>query len=443
MRFLFSPVPVTGHLSPALPLMRRLVERGHDVCCVTGARFRRAVEATGAAHESFRSAPDIEFERLTTLFPDRPKRAGIAQARWDLKRLMIDLGADQYPDLLAVANEQQPDAIVADAMSLAGQLAAETLALPLAVLCPLNLFVPSCDTPPDGFGLAPTTSALGRIRNRCLNWFVHDVMLGDVGRYLSDVRMRLGLPLATSRFFEQAVTNSQLFLQPTVSSFEYPRGDLPDHVHFIGALIPSPADTFDPPAWWDELEDARPVVLVTQGTVATDFDDLLIPTMRGLADEDLLVVATTAKRRLALDGNTHPVNLRLEPFVPFARLMPFVDVMVTNGGYGGVHFALTHGVPLVVAGESEDKAEICARVAWSGVGVNLKMTRPTPAAVRDGVRRVLDESRYRARAAAFRDEFAAIDGPTRGAELLERLVRTGERVTRGPDQPLPDHPRSH
>ena len=142
MRFLFSPVPVTGHLSPALPLMRRLVERGHDVCCVTGARFRRAVEATGAAHESFRSAPDIEFERLTTLFPDRPKRAGIAQARWDLKRLMIDLGADQYPDLLAVANEQQPDAIVADAMSLAGQLAAETLALPLAVLCPLNLFVP-------------------------------------------------------------------------------------------------------------------------------------------------------------------------------------------------------------------------------------------------------------------------------------------------------------
>ena len=255
--------------------------------------------------------------------------------------------------------------------------------------------------------------------------------------------MRLGLPPATSRFFEQAVTNSQLFLQPTVPSFEYPRGDLPDHVHFIGALIPSPSDTFDPPGWWDELEEARPVVLVTQGTVATDFDDLLMPTMRGLADEDLLVVATTAKRRLALDGNMRPANLRLEPFVPFARLMPFVDVMVTNGGYGGVHFVLTHGVPLVVAGQSEDKAEICARVAWSGVGVNLKTTRPRPAAVRDGVRRVLDESRYRARAAAFREEFAAIDGPTRGAELLERLVTTGERVTRGPDQPLPDHPRSH
>ena len=87
MRFLFSPVPVTGRLSPALPLMRRFVERGQDVRCYTGARFRDAVEATGAAHEPFRSAPDREWEQLNALFPKRPQRGGIAQARWDLKKL--------------------------------------------------------------------------------------------------------------------------------------------------------------------------------------------------------------------------------------------------------------------------------------------------------------------------------------------------------------------
>ena len=70
------------------------------------------------------------------------------------------------------------------------------------------------------------------------------------------------------------------------------------------------------------------------------------------------------------------------------------------------------------------------RYTWSGVGVNLRTTRPTAAAVRDGVRRVLEDPRFRGRATALRDELAAIDGPTRGAELLERLVRTGERVTR-------------
>jgi hypothetical protein len=42
--------------------------------------------------------------------------------------------------------------------------------------------------------------------------------------------------------------------------------------------------------------------------------------------------------------------------------------MVTNGGYGGVQQALANGVPLVVAGDSEDKPEVAARVRWSGTG---------------------------------------------------------------------------
>ena len=161
--------------------------------------------------------------------------------------------------------------------------------------------------------------------------------------------------------------------------------------------------------------------------MATDFQDLLIPAIRGLAEEDVLVVATTGNR--TLESVEPPANARIAPFLPFGRIMPFVDVMVTNGGYGGVHFALAHGVPLLVAGQSEDKAEVCARVAWSGVGINLKTNRPRPEAIRQGVRRVLDQPRYKERAEAMRTDLARLDGPTRGAELLERLVATGARVT--------------
>jgi UDP:flavonoid glycosyltransferase YjiC (YdhE family) len=53
-------------------------------------------------------------------------------------------------------------------------------------------------------------------------------------------------------------------------------------------------------------------------------------------------------------------------------LLPKVDVMVTNGGYGAVQRALSTGIPLVVAGNTEDKPEVAARVAWSGAGVNLR-----------------------------------------------------------------------
>jgi UDP:flavonoid glycosyltransferase YjiC (YdhE family) len=38
---------------------------------------------------------------------------------------------------------------------------------------------------------------------------------------------------------------------------------------------------------------------------------------------------------------------------------PFV--YVTNGGYGGLHYEMENGVPIVVAGDTEDKPEGSAR----------------------------------------------------------------------------------
>ena len=35
-----------------------------------------------------------------------------------------------------------------------------------------------------------------------------------------------------------------------------------------------------------------------------------------------------------------PANARAAEFLPYDELLPLVDVMVTNGGFGGVHFAL-------------------------------------------------------------------------------------------------------
>jgi len=48
----------------------------------TGSRFRSAVERTGARFELFRSAPDLEYERLNEIFPERSRKPGVRQAKW-------------------------------------------------------------------------------------------------------------------------------------------------------------------------------------------------------------------------------------------------------------------------------------------------------------------------------------------------------------------------
>ena len=102
--------------------------------------------------------------------------------------------------------------------------------------------------------------------------------------------------------------------------------------------------------------------------------------------------------------------------------------MVTNGGYGGVHIALANGIPLVAAGTSEDKPEITNRIAWSGVGINLKTKTPTPEQVRAAVRTILSEARYRQRAQEFATEIARYDAPARAVSLLEELAATKQPV---------------
>jgi UDP:flavonoid glycosyltransferase YjiC (YdhE family) len=163
------------------------------------------------------------------------------------------------------------------------------------------------------------------------------------------------------------------------------------------------------------------VILVNQGTEATDLEDVVLPTVRGLEDEPVLVIAVPVQEGQLGDL---PGNVRAEPFVPFDRLMPHVDVMVSNGGYGGTQMALAHGVPLVIAGETEDKMEVAARVEWSGTGINLRTQRPSPEQVRRAVKEVRTNPRYRENAKAMQANFVRYDGPTRACELLESLAQS-------------------
>ena len=139
-------------------------------------------------------------------------------------------------------------------------------------------------------------------------------------------------------------------------------------------------------------------------------------------EPDLLVVVTTGGRPVDAVPGPIPGNARLATYLPFECLLPRIDVLVTNGGYGTVNQALSYGVPLVTAGLTEDKADVNACVAWSGVGIDLRTNEPTPSAVRDSVRSVLDHPDFRARAAHMAELLGKIDTRREILRILDRLL---------------------
>ena len=144
----------------------------------------------------------------------------------------------------------------------------------------------------------------------------------------------------------------------------------------------------------------------------------------------MLVVATAGGRPIDAIPGPLPSNARVSSFLPFEWLLPKVDVLVTNGGYGSVNQAMSFGIPLVTAGMTEDKADVNARVAWSGVGINLATNEPSRDSLRSAVKTVLDEPGYRLRAGQMAYEFAAIDTRSEILRIVGQLVQDERKLSR-------------
>ncbi|MBW4563134.1 MAG: glycosyltransferase [Mojavia pulchra JT2-VF2] len=431
-RFLISTISAVGHVNPALPIARKLVERGHEVWWYTGTGFQSKVEATGARHIPIRKAIDLSSTKTVPeeLMEKRNSLKGLEQFKFDLKKFFIDPGVAQLEELSEILQQFPADVILSDLCFVGASWIHEKGGPPWATLNISGLAISSNNTAPFGLGIAPDTSKIGLLRNIFLNWIFQRILLNNVTLYLDQIRGRVGLPPDYKYFFD-ATLSPFLYLQGTVPAFEYPRSDLPPQVHFIGPFLPDPPTNFTPPAWWDDLKSGKPVIHVTQGTVSTAADDLIIPTIQALADEDVLVVVTTGGEPIdSLKLDLVPANVRIEPFIPHYHLLPYVDVMVTNGGYNGVQVALANGVPMVAAGQTEEKPEVCARIEWAGVGINLKTKTPTPAQIKNAVNEILAVSEYRQKAQLLKADISRYDAPTQAAILLEKLAATKKPVLR-------------
>ena len=102
------------------------------------------------------------------------------------------------------------------------------------------------------------------------------------------------------------------------------------------------------------------MVLASQGSIRPDVTELLVPTVRALAEENVLVVVTTGQadpdELTRHFGGELPANVRVTRFVPYDLALSHARAFVTNGGYTGVTLALANGVPLVQAGTTEERS---------------------------------------------------------------------------------------
>ncbi|HEX8219456.1 MAG TPA: glycosyltransferase [Chloroflexia bacterium] len=434
-RILLASMPFSSHIEPALPLARTLVERGHDVRWYTGRRFQATVEATGARYLPVEHAPDFDERKLEEVYPQLKGLKPLARYATLMADVFLAAGPAQADDLEQILRDWPADVLLSEPAFAGAAIISHKCRIPWAALNLLPMPLDGSDTAPFGLGLPPASGPLGRVRNKALHWLADKVLFRDALEAANTLRASAGMPPADSVM--RLGLSSYLYLQGTARAFEYPRTDLPAQVHFIGPVLPPQPATPTLPVWWHELETDRPVVLLTPGSEAgDDFDNLAAATVRALARKDVLLVIDTGGRPTSsLNLDRLPGNVRVETGIPHDKLMPYVSVVVTNGGYGAVQAALAGGVPVIVAWRTAEKAETGARVTWAGVGIDLKKDRPSVKQIGVAVREVLEDSTYWLKAQAVAADFARHDAPTEAAALIEKLAETRQPVLRATSAP--------
>ncbi len=419
-------LPVPGHTEGCIQIVKYLVKKGYPCVFVSGAMFEAQLRDAGA---TFIESTPLTLDALLAS-PEAPD--GALTILKDLRYGFLENMPRQFESLrkgMKMAKEKYPGRQVillyeTFAMALLPFRAGAKLPEGYARMPKVVGFhtggnsASSIDTAPYGSGLQPATTNDERETYRTM---YNDLL--PLAKEVMSRANRMCRELGGDLEFKEDWLTDLIMNLPDATllacspSLEYPRSESNPNVRCIGGLPRKAVDpNFEYPPWWEEVrfhaalpsasQEKKKIVFVSQGTFMLDYSELIIPCISGLAHrEDLLIIATLGSRGASQPaGMVIGKNTKMVDYFPYDAILPYTDVFVCNAGYGGFMHGVMNGVPMIGAGTKADKMDVCARIQWSGLGVNLKTQKPTAEMIREAVDTVLGNEGFKKRALELKRE---------------------------------------
>jgi len=434
-KILFANFPADGHFNPLTGLAVQLAAQGYDVRWYCSEHTAPKLKKLQLHHYPFKKAIDVSEGNFDEIFPGRQqKKTTLSRLKFDIINAFILRAPEYYADIKEIYQSFPFDIMIADCAFTGIPFVRDLMYIPVISIGVFPLTESSADLPPNGLGIEPSYTFWGKIRQSLLRTVANTFIFREPNAVLHQLLDQYNIPHRNENAFDLLVNKSDFLLQSGTPGFEYKRSDMSSHIRFAGPLLPH-SNCSNSTLWFDErLNRYKNIILVTQGTVEKNVKKILVPALEAFKGTDTLVVATT--------GGSHTMDLKnrysryeniiIEDFIPFAEVMPYADVYITNGGYGGVMLGIQNQLPMVVAGINEGKNEICARVNYFKIGINLRTETPQPGQVKEAVEKILANTQYSANVKKLAEEFSMYDSNTICAntvtELLQRRVAVKQKV---------------
>lgn len=364
MRVLFSAVPVAGHVLPMMAMASAAQADGHEVAVLTGEGLRELV----APVPLLGAGPTIEEQVAETVRRTGRRWAGPGpEAAEMFAGTRVDI---TYDEALARARAFSPDLVICD----------------------------SCDY------VGPTVAAAVDA-----DWATHGIA-GALPPPFVDAM--------DERWADQLRARG-LQARPRLGHVD----PYPDLLRDPGELSPAdrlpvrftafdrPGATYRPPRFED---DTLPRVLLTLGSSVGD-PRLTAALADSLAEATVNVLVTDDAPTDAPDDRGASPRIRYTGFVPLARLLPDVDLVVSAGGTGTMLSALAAGLPLVIQPRLADQPLNARRATRQGAARTIADSAEAGAAAHE----VLTSPGYGRAARQVMHEIGARPAP---ADVLAQLA---------------------
>ncbi len=411
-----------GHLYPLFALSHELQKRGHEFTLFGPLDAEERVVGAGL---NFYAMGESEFPKgyLSNFLARVGQTSGLSVLRLCLQEQCKEAETilREAPKVMKKAGVE---ALVIDQTMLSGETVAEILDVPFINVCNA-LMLNREDGIPSNFTHWNYSPALwARLRNQ-ISYFVLYQMAKPVKQVIDRHRQQWKLrPYSYSS--EPYSKLLQLSQQP--AEFEFPRQHLPPCFHFTGPLS-TQAIREATPFPFDRLT-GQPLIYASLGTIQNRLKWIFHTIAEACVGLDAQLVVSVGRSGDLESFCKLPGNPLVVKMPPQLELLQRAALTITHAGMNTTLESLSYGVPMVAIPIGNDCSGIAVRIAWTGSGEMVPLSRLNVSRLRNAIQQVLTVNTYKKNALRLQEAIRRAGGVKKAANLIEQAISTGKPVLR-------------
>ncbi len=339
MHYAMITLSASGHVFSSLPMIAELIKKGNRVTYFTVPRYKEMVETLGAEYKEVRSA-------LTNNGQADKDIAADMMAELPLR--FLSEAAATIDSIMEVLEQDKPDAIITDAIAIAGRLAAAKLKVPMIML--FTSFASN-----DKFSL-------------CRHWPVYpdtNPARAKAKALAEELAAKYGTPVYDIYGIFEGTGDLNIVTQP--ANFHPAAETFDDSFVFAGPQIMKRTDS----GTWEAPEGDAPLMYTSLGTLFNAWPEFYHILYGVVKDMDLRVVSSVGSTLTKEDLGEIPANVRTFPFLPQLEVLEHARYFITHAGIGSVMEAAYYGVPMLAIPQMDEQAFTAKCMADAGLGIMI------------------------------------------------------------------------